>query len=191
LYSSLCCVCARDDKRGQKRRNGFPAGNQQLLFHSICDSRVVMWYKELQSPFFMCTLYIGDILVSKKAMLPNPCYHESEVFLYNPAVHDTRDLQLSSILNFLFYTHSCIECTSMILTFLTSFFYHPSPIITISLFIILLIFVFCLSPLMIENMAFVIYFKLISLWIFHSCIQMYFDQPLSFSSNSPFKFIYF
>jgi hypothetical protein len=62
----------------------------------------------------MFTIYIGNILVSKKAMLPNPCYHESEVFLYNPAVHDTRDLQLYTTLNFPFYIHSCIECTSMI-----------------------------------------------------------------------------
>jgi hypothetical protein len=89
----------------------FQQVSQHLLVHGTWDSRIVIWYKELISIILFYLYSIYWWYLNKKAMLPNPCYHESEVFLYNPAVHDPRDLQLSTVLNFPFYIHSCIECT--------------------------------------------------------------------------------
>jgi hypothetical protein len=147
LYSSLCCVWAREDKRGQKRRNGFPAGNQQLLVHSTWDSRVVMGYKnEFQSSYFMCTLYIGDILVSKKAMLPNPCYLESEVFLYNLRLWYQRPstihyLELSFLYSFLYRMY--INDTRLLNFLLPSISYNDHIII----YNIAYICILCVTPL--------------------------------------------
>jgi hypothetical protein len=46
----------------------------------------------------MCALYIGNILVGKKAGLPDPCYHENEVCFWNHGAPGPRVLGLSVIL---------------------------------------------------------------------------------------------
>jgi hypothetical protein len=83
LQFSVLCFCERRKKK-QKKKEKLLSSMQASSCRSAAP-RLLGLFCAIKTQFkglllfFMCALYIGNILVGKKAGLPDPCYHENEV----------------------------------------------------------------------------------------------------------------